>query len=155
MVTTTNPGTMNQWETSGQKNNFIYFNFTDTGTETVQWITDFSADWNASANVVFAPMWTAQSGTGTVHFDVSGKLFANDDALDTALAAIGDSQDTLITAGDLYIGPDTTGAAISPVVSGGNTVIIKVARDSATDSLNATAQLLGLRVKYSVIKGAA
>jgi hypothetical protein len=155
MVTTTNPGTMNQWETTTNKNNFIYWNFTDGGTETVQWIVDFPADWNSSANVVFTPIWTAQSGSGTVHFDVSGKLFANSDAIDTALAAIGDSEDTLLTAGDMHVGPDTTGAAISSVSSGGNTAIIKVTRDSATDNLGATAQLLGLRVKYSSIKVAA
>lgn len=148
MVTTTNPGTMNQWETSAQKNNFIYWNFTDEGTETVQWIVDFPADWNSSANVIFTPIWTAQDGAGTIHWDVSGKLFANDDALDTALAAIGDSEDTLITVGDMHVGPDTGGTAISPVVSGGNTAIIKVARDSVTDSLSGTGQLLGLRVKY-------
>jgi len=150
MVTTTNPGTMNQWETSAQKNNFIYWNFTDGGTETVQWIVDFPADWNSSANVIFAPMWTAQSGTsgGTVHFDVSGKLFPNNASIDTALAAIGDSQDTLLTAGEMHIGPDTTGAVITSAGTGGNTAIIKDARDSATDNLGATAQLLGLRVKY-------
>jgi hypothetical protein len=123
-------------------------NFTDAGTETAQWIVDFPGDWNSSANVIFTPLWTAQSGSGTVHFDISGKLFANDDAIDTALAAIGDSQDTLLTAGDMHVAPDTNGAAISPVSSGGNTAIINVARDSATDSLGGTAQLLGLRIKY-------
>lgn len=148
MITTTNPGTMNQWETSSNKVNFIYLNFTDGGTETAQWIVDFPGDWNSSADVVFTPIWTAQAGSGTIHFDISGKLFDNDDALDTALAAIGDSEDTLITAGDLHVAPATTGAAISPVNAGGNTAVIKVARDSATDTLSGTAQLLGLRVKY-------
>jgi hypothetical protein len=151
MITTTNPGHMNQWETTTNKNNFIYLNFSDAGTETAQWIVDFPADWNSSANVVFTPVWTAQSGSGTVHFDISGKLFANDDAIDTALAAIGDSTDTLIATGDLHVAPDTTGAAISPVSAGGNTAIIKVARSSADDTLSGTAQLLGLRVKYSRI----
>ena len=158
MVTTTNPGTMNQWETATNKNNFIYWNFTDGGTETVQWIVDFPADWNSSANVVFTPIWTYedQAGVGgTVHWDISGKLFANDDALDTALAAIGDSTDTLITTGDMHIAPDTVGAAISSVSSGGNTAIIKVARSSADDTLSGTAQLMGVRIKYAKIIGAA
>lgn len=148
MITTTNPGDMGQQETSGQKNNYIYLAFTDEGTETAQWIVDFPADWNSSANVILTPIWTAQSGSGTVHFDITGKLFNNDNALDTALSAIGDSEDTLITAGDLHIAPDTTGAAISPVSSGGNTAIIKVVRDSGTDTLAATAQLIGIRIKY-------
>ncbi len=151
MITTTNPGHMNQWETTTNKNNFIYLNFTDTGTETAQWIYDFPADWNSSANVIFTPIWTAQSGSGTVHFDISGKLFPNDAAMDTALAAIGDSTDTLITAGDLHVAPDTTGAAISSVATGGNTAIIKIARSSADDTLSGTAQLIGLRIKYARI----
>jgi len=148
MITTTLPGDMNQWETSTNKNNFIYLNFSDEGTETAQWIVDFPADWNSTANVWFTPIWTAQDGSGTVHWNISGKLFANDDALDTALTAIGDSTDTLITIGDLHIAPDTEGAAISPVDSGGNTAIIKVVRSSDDDTLSGTAQLIGLRTKY-------
>jgi hypothetical protein len=151
MITTTNPGTMNQYETTTNKNNFIYLNFTDGGTETAQWIVDFPADWNSSANVIFTPIWTAPSGSGTVKFDVSGKLFPNDAAIDTALASIGTSTDTLITVGDMHVSPDTTGAVITSVATGGNTAIINVARDSATDSLGGTAQLLGLRIKYSRI----
>ena len=148
MITTTLPGHMNQWETTTNKNNFIYLNFSDGGTETAQWIVDFPADWNSTANVWFAPIWTAQDGSGTIKFDISGKLFTNDDALDTALSAIGSSTDTLIATGDLHIAPDTTGAAISAVSSGGNTAIIKAARDSASDTLSGTGQLIGLRIKY-------
>jgi hypothetical protein len=151
MVTTTNPGTMNQWETTTNKNNFIYWNFTDGGTETVQWIVDFPADWNSTANVIFTPIWTAQDGSGTVNFTVSAKLFPNDAAMDTALATVGTSIDTLITVGDMHVSPDTTGAAITSVSSGGNTAIVKVARDSANDTLSGTAQLLGLRIKYARI----
>ena len=151
MITTTLPGHMNQWETTTNKNNFIYLNFSDGGTETAQWIVDFPADWNSTANVWFAPIWTAQDGSGTIKFDISGKLFTNDDALDTALSAIGSSTDTLIATGDLHIAPDTTGAAISAVSSGGNTAIIKAARDSASDTLSGTGQLIGLRVKYSKV----
>jgi len=148
MVTTTTPTTMNQWETATNKNNYISLNFTDTGSEGAQWIIDFPADWNATAPVVFTPVWTAAEGSGTVNFTVAGKLFPNDAALDTALVNISYSVDTLITTGDVHVGPDTTGAAITSVASGGNTAIIRVVRDSTMDTLSGTAQLLGLRVKY-------
>jgi hypothetical protein len=151
MITTTNPGTMNQYETTTNKNNFIYLNFTDGGTETAQWIVDFPADWNSSANVIFTPIWTAPSGSGTVNFSVSGKLFPNDAAIDTALSLIGFSTDTLITVGDMHVSPDTTGAVITSAGTGGNTAIIKVARDSATDTLSGTSELIGLRIKYARI----
>ena len=148
MVTTTTPTVMNQWETATNKNNYISLNFTDTGSEGAQWIIDFPADWNSTAPVVFTPIWTAAEGSGTVNFTVAGKLFPNDAALDTALVNISYSVDTLITAGDVHVGPDTTGAAITSVATGGNTAIIRVVRDSATDTLSGTAQLLGLRIKY-------
>jgi len=151
LVTTTNPTVMNQWETTTNKNNYIVLNFTDGGAEVGMWMVDFPADWNASANVVFTPIWTAHSGSGTVKFDVAGKLFPDDAALDTALVSIGTSTDTLTATGDIDIAPDTTGAAITSVASGGNTAIIKVTRDSATDTLSGTAELIGLRIKYSRI----
>jgi len=148
MVTTTTPTVMNQWETSTNKNNYISLNFTDGGSEGAQWIVDFPADWNATAPVIFTPVWTAAEGSGTVNFTVAGKLFPDDAALDTALTNVSYSIDTLITAGDVHVGPATTGAAITSVGTGGNTAIIRVVRDSATDTLSGTAQLLGLRVKY-------
>jgi hypothetical protein len=148
MVTTTTPTVMNQWETTTNKNNYISLNFTDDGSEGAQWIVDFPADWNATAPVVFTPIWTAAEGSGTVNFTVGGKLFPDDAALDTALVNISYSVDTLITVGDVHVSPDTTGAAITSVGTGGNTAIIRVLRDSATDTLSGTAQLLGLRVKY-------
>lgn len=153
MVTTTNPTSMNQWETTTNKNNLISINFTDGGSEVGMWIVDLPADWNSSANVIFTPIWTARAGTAsqTVHFDIFGKLFPDDAALDTALSAIGDSQDSYIASGDLHVAPETTGAAISSVGTGGNTAIIKVTRDSATDNLGGTAELIGLRIKYARI----
>jgi hypothetical protein len=148
MVTTTTPTVMNQWETTTNKNNYISLNFTDGGSAGAQWIVDFPGDWNATAPVIFTPVWTAAEGSGTVNFTVAGKLFPDDAALDTALLNISYSVDTLITAGDVHVGPDTTGAAITSVGTGGRTAIIRVVRDSATDTLSGTAQLLGLRIKY-------
>jgi hypothetical protein len=151
MVTSTNPTSMYQMETTTNKNNAIAINFTDGGSEVGMWIMDFPADWNYSANVEFTPIWTAHAGSGsqTVHFDISGKLFPDDAAMDTALSAIGDSQDAYIASGDIHVAPATAGAVISSVGTGGNMAIIKVTRDSATDTLGGTAELIGLRVKYS------
>jgi len=151
MDTTTNPTVMNQWETSSNKNNYISINFTDTGSEVAQWIVDFPADWNSSENVIFTPVWTAAEGSGTVNFTVKAKLFPDDAVLDTALATVGTSVDTLIATGDIHVSPATTGAVITSVGSGGNTAIIQVSRDSSQDTLSGTAQLIALRVKYSRI----
>jgi hypothetical protein len=147
MVTTTNPSTMNQFETATNKNNYIELNFTDGGSENAQWLVDFPADWSATGNVVFAPIWTATEGSGTVNWTIAGVLLPDDTTIDTAPANISFSTDTLLSQGDMHVGPDTTGAAISG--GSGNTAIIKVTRNSVGgDTLAATAQLIGLRVKY-------
>jgi hypothetical protein len=152
MTPTTNPANMDQAETSTNKNNYIYSEFTDGGSENAQWMADMPGDWySADANngkLTFNFIWTAASGTGTVHWDVAGKIFPDDAAIDTALASIGDATDTLTTAGDLHISPDTTAAVVTSVGTGGRTVIFKVTRDSASDTLNANARLIGVRIKY-------
>jgi hypothetical protein len=109
-------------------------------------------DWNSSdatnGKLIFTPIWTAAEGSGTVNWTIAGKLFPDDAALDTALVNISSSVDTLITAGDVHVGPDTTAAVVTSVATGGQTVIFRVVRDSETDTLSGTAQLLGLRIKY-------
>jgi len=153
MIPTTNPAVVDQWETTTNKNNFIYGNFTDGGSESLQWIVDMPADWNSAdataGKLTYTFLWTAQSGSGTVQWDIAGKLFPNDAALDTALAAIGSApDDTLITAGDMHVSEPTTAAVVTSAGTGGQTAIFKVTRNSAGDTLSATAQLIGVRIGY-------
>jgi len=148
----TSSATIDQMETTTNKNNYIFANFTDGGTETLQWFMDMPSDWNSSdanlGKVSFSPIWTGLSGSGTVEWDIAGKCFPDDAALDTALAAVGTSTDTFITAGDLHISPYSTSAVITSAGTGGSTCIIKVTRNSGVDSYSGTAQLIGIRVKY-------
>jgi hypothetical protein len=147
LITTTNPTVMNQWETA-LGNNYISLNFTDGGSEIAEWIIRFPRDWNSTANVVFTPVWTASSGAGTVNWTIAGKLFPNDAAMNTALANISFSTDTLITAGDIHVADDAAAAPITSVGTGGDTAIIKVSRNSAGDTLTGTAELIGLDIKF-------
>jgi len=61
---------------------------------------------------------------------------------------VGTATDTLITAGDMHLSPASTGAVVTSAGTGGQTVIFKVTRDSATDTLGATARLIGVRITY-------
>lgn len=152
MIPTTNTTVMGQYETPVNKNNYIYTNFTDQGSEESQWIVDMPGDWDSTdatnGKIIFSSLWTTDTGAGTVEWDYAAKLFPDDAAIDTALAAVGDSTDTLITAGDMHVSPDSTGALITSVGTGGRTFILKVTRNSAVDSGSFTAQLLGVRIKY-------
>jgi hypothetical protein len=152
MIPTTNPVGMDQIETSTNKNNYIFVNFTDGGSENAQWVVDMPYDWNSTdatnGKLTFNFLWTASAGSGTVNFTMSGRLFPDDAPIDTALAQIGTATDTLLTAGDMHVSPDTTAAVVPSAGTGGKTIIFKVTRDSTTDTLNSNAKLLGVRVKY-------
>lgn len=147
---TANPP-IDKGETAGG-NTYVYGVFTDGGTETLQWTHVFPDDWNGDdatlGKIVSNFGWTAASGSGTVKWVLKGKIFPNDAALDTALVEIGNATDTLITAGDQHLSPATTAAVISPVAAGGKKVVFEVSRDSANDTLNATALLLEVPIQF-------
>ena len=148
---TVNPP-VDRYETTSNKINQVYGVFTDGGTETLQWSHVFPNDWNgddATLGKIIAQFgWTALSGSGTVKWVLKGKIFPNDAALDTALAAIGNATDTLITAEDQHLSPATTAAVVSPIAAGGKKVVFEVSRDSANDTLNATALLLEVPIQF-------
>jgi hypothetical protein len=152
MVPTTNPAVVDQMESTTNKINYVYGNFTDGGSETLLWMTDMPGDWNmtdaTNGKVTFNSIWTGASGSGTVEWDYAGKLFPDDAAIDTATTAVGTSTDTLTTAEDLQISPDSTAAVITSVGTGGRTAVIKVTRNSGADTLSGTAKLIGVRIKY-------
>lgn len=152
MVPVTNPATVDQAETTTNKVNYVYGEFTDGGSESLQWAVDMPVDWNGDSptlgKISAEFIWTALSGSGTVKFVLSGNIFADDSILDSALASIGNSIDTLLDVGDLHISPATTESLISAVDVNGKYVVFKVTRDSANDTLNATARLIGIRIKF-------
>ena len=151
MIPTTNPPTdFNQLETATNKNNYIYANIT-TGTN-VQWMVDMPADWNGG-NIIAQFLWTLQSGGGDVNWTLNGYRFDDDVPLGTELPLITYKVDTAVTANYLHVSDATTAAAVTGT---GNMVIFKVGRSATSDTLSTTpAQLLGVRIKYIKVIGAA
>jgi hypothetical protein len=150
MYPTTNPpSNFNQVETTTNKNNYIYANFTAASSNNTQWIVDMPSDWNGG-NIVGNFLWTTSAGTGTANFTLSGYRFADNINLDTALPLVGYSVDTVQTVGYMHVSPDTSAAAVTGT---GNTIIFKVGRGA--DSLTYPAQLMGVRIKYIKTIGAA
>jgi hypothetical protein len=154
MYPTTNPPSdFNQLETTTNKNNFIYANITNSGTQNVQWIVDMPADWNSGNTIIAQFLWTVQSGSGDLNWTLSGLRFDNDAALDTALPLITYKVDTVITANDLHTSAATAAATVTGT---GNVVIFKAGRSATSDTLGAVpAQLIGVRLKYARLIGAA
>jgi len=154
MMPTTNAAPMGQSETTTNKNNYIWGNFTDGGSENMQWIVDMPGDWDSTAatngKLTFNTIWITAAGTAgqTVEWDYAGKLFPDNSVIDTALAAVGSSTDTLLAINNIHISPDSTAALVTSAGTGGRTMILKVTRNSGVDNLGATAQLIGVRIKY-------
>ena len=157
MYPTTNPPSdFNQRETTTNKNQYIYVNYSVAGrdTENTQWIVDMPADWNGG-NIVANILWTAWSGTGDVNWTLSGIRLPDNGVIDTALPSIGYSVDTLQTTYNMHISPDTTAVTPASAGTGGNVIIFKAGRSSTSDTLSATASLIGVRIKYITTKVAA
>lgn len=100
--------------------------------------------------ITFVPYWTAASGSGTVCFSVAGRAFANDDAIDQAYGTAQTSTDTLITAGDVHIGPASSAITVAGSPAGGQLVQLKITRDVSEDTLGVDARLIAIKIEYSV-----
>lgn len=100
--------------------------------------------------ITFKPVWTAASGSGTVCFGLKGRAFADDDAIDQTYGTEQTSTDTLITAGDVHIGPESSAITLAGTPAGGQLVQLKVTRQTGSDTLGVDARLLGIRILYKI-----
>jgi hypothetical protein len=104
-------------------------------------------EWDAGT-IKCVPHWTANGGTGNVEFEFSGRAYADSDAIDQAMGTAQSSTDTLLTAGDMHIGPATAAITIAGTPVAGEPVYIKVLRDTSVDTLGVDAGLIGFRIQY-------
>lgn len=100
--------------------------------------------------ITFKPVWTAASGSGTVCFGLKGRAFADDDAIDQAYGTEQTSTDTLITAGDVHIGPESSAITLAGTPAGGQLVQLKITRQTGSDTLGVDARLIGIRILYKI-----
>jgi hypothetical protein len=98
----------------------------------------------------FIPHWTAASGSGTVQWGLRARCARNDDALDQAWGTEKTSDDTLITANDEHIGPESTAITPAGTAAAGARVIFQIKRNVAADNLGVDARLLGIKLLYGV-----
>lgn len=103
--------------------------------------------WNEST-VTFRPVWTAASGSGGVVWGLAAYAFSDDDAMDTAVSGQQTSTDTLITANDCHLGPESSAITIGGTPAEMDFVYFEITREVAngSDTLSADAKLLGIHV---------
>lgn len=109
--------------------------------------------WDAST-VTAQIYWSAASGSGDVIWGIQGVSLANDDALDTAYGTAQTVTDTLTATGDLCVTSATSAITIAGSPTAGDYINFRVYRDADAggDTLSADAQLIGVRIAFSIDK---
>jgi hypothetical protein len=103
-----------------------------------------------NGTVTVVPYWTAQSGSGTVQWGISGGAYSDDDALTVALGTAQTSDDTLIAANDLHIGPATSAITLAGTPADADFLAFQISRNPASDTLSGDALLLGVSIRITV-----
>ena len=124
------------------------FDFDSTTEEGVGFWWTPPSTWDAGT-ITFKAHWTASAGTGTAKWDFAARGYADDDAIDQALGTEQGSTDTLLATGDMHISPTTSALTVGGTPAANRPVYIQVARDVATDTLNADAKLIGVTIEYT------
>lgn len=144
---TTNGAAQGTTETSTNKVMIRTLDFDTTTQEGAQFSIPMPKGWN-EGTVTFEPIWTADSGSGGVVWELRAVALSNDDALDTAFGTGQTSTDTLIAAGDVHIGPESAAITIGGSPAEGDMVFFQIRRVPAngSDTLGVDARLLGIRL---------
>lgn len=118
--------------------------------EFAQFLVAMPKSWNEGA-VSAEFLWTAAEGTGAVIWGLQALALSDDDAFDGAFGATQEVADALLAAGDLHRTAETPPVTIAGAPTEGDLVVFQVHRNAASgaDTLNADAQLIGVRLFYT------
>jgi hypothetical protein len=127
--------------------NIQTLDFDQTTQEFAQFTIVPPRNWN-KGTIKIKPYWTAAAGSGSVVWGVSGGAYSNDDALSTAFGTAQTVTDTLMTANDLHIGPESADITLAGLPQDADFIALQISRNPAdgSDTLNADAKLLGIVV---------
>jgi len=140
---------VNSSETTTNDQNYDSADFDAGADELADFMLILPNNWNYGT-VTFRPYWTADSGSGTVCWALKGVAYADDDALDTAGGTAQTSTDTLLAAGDMHVGPDSSAITIGGTAAANKPVQFTVYRDVSEDTLAVDARLLGIEILYTL-----
>ena len=135
-------------ESTTNKVNYDYIAFDQTTEENAFFQYALPRGWDEST-VTFRAYWTAASGSGTFICGLKGLARSDDDAIDTAFGTEVTVTDTLITAGDVHVSPESSAVTIGGTPAEGDLVFFNVARKTADDTLTADAQLLAIELRFT------
>jgi hypothetical protein len=151
---TSGSSSLSQTEVSTSLFNVQSLDFDQTTQEFAQMQFVMPRNWN-NGTITATIYWTAASGSGGVVWGVSGGAYSNDDALSAALGTAQTVSDTFIAADDLHITSTTSAITLAGTPSDGDFIAIQISRNTAdgSDTLNADAKLLGIRITFTLDAG--
>lgn len=100
-------------------------------------------------------LWTAHSGSGNVIWGVQGLSRGDGDGIDAAWGDVREVTDTLQSTGSLHITAFTANLVLSGSPAQSDMIWLQIYRagSSGSDTLNANARLLSVRILYTINAG--
>ena len=108
------------------------------------------SNWNAGT-VTAKFHWTASTGSGAVVWALSGRAYADNNALDQATGTAQTVTDTLLTVNYEHITAATSAITLAGSPAAGQLVIFQLYRDATngSDTLASDARFLGVEISYT------
>jgi len=122
------------FDTSSDQNAFINFQMPNS--------------WDAGA-IQFRYVWTNAAGltTETVTFELSGRSYADSDAIDQAVGTAVELADTWLAQNDIHISGWSGNVTLTGATAG-EWVHLEIMRDVSEDNLTGDARLIGVQIRY-------
>ena len=112
---------------------------------------NFQMPYNYDGGVIkFRYVWTTASGDTdqTVVFELSGRSYADDDAIDQAVGTAVEVSDTWIADGDVHISGISGDVTLAGTPAAGEFVHFEIMRDVSEDDLGGDARLIAVQIYY-------
>lgn len=144
IVPTTSPATVDQAELSNGLN-YVYGEYSYTAYNILQWMITLPVELAAATFTIAVEWLTTSASANTVYWDIYGVRVGNGTTRDIDLLS-----KNLVTVTDTNTGASYTNwsdeSAAVTITGTGNTVHLQVSRDYTTDTLDAEARLLSVRL---------
>lgn len=125
----------------------------DTATdENITFLWHPPEEWDAST-VTFALVWTNQTGASaqTIDFDLAGRSYADNDAIDQAPGTAQNTTDTWIAQNDIHISDFSSAITLAGTPLQGQPNIFKLTRDTTADDMTGDAEILAVILRYGIV----
>lgn len=119
--------------------------FDETTQQFAQFQVSLPRNWN-NGTITARVYWTAASGSGTVQWGLSGGAYSDNDDLTTAFGTAQTVDDTFLGANKVHITDATSAITLAGSPADGDFIGLQISRNPASDTLNAKARLLGVRI---------